>query len=150
MPIVSVSKSTKESAATAKAKKPMTDGALINRLHDLREAKRDLEAQASILSAEFEGLQQELMDRMQAAGVDKMAGSKATVSISKQIVASEVDWDKFWQYVFKNKASHLLQRRVADAAYRELLATLPKGKQVPGVTPFERKTLSLRAVSNPT
>jgi hypothetical protein len=39
---------------------------------------------------------------------------------------------------------HLLQKRVSEPAYRELLE---KGKKVPGVQPFTARKLNLRSLT---
>ena len=81
---------------------------------------------------------------MESAGVDKFSGKLGTVSISTNVVANVEDWDALYPYIAKNKLWHLLQRRVSDPAYRELLDA---GKKVPGVQPFSKKRLNLRAAS---
>lgn len=57
-------------------------------------------------------------------------------------VAQVTDWDAFYAYIYKNKFGHLLQRRVSDPAWRELME---QGKKVPGTTPFTKKRLNFRA-----
>jgi hypothetical protein len=84
------------------------------------------------------------MEDMQANGIDKMTGKHASVSITSTVVANVEDWDAFGAYILKNKLLHMLQRRVSDPAYRELLDA---GKKVPGVQPFNKKRLNLRATS---
>lgn len=127
---------------TTKAKGP-TMGSLIDAMWAAREEKRRLEAQVKEVSAKIDELQQQLMERMEAEGTDKAQGSKASVSISKNVVADVKDWNEFGAYILKNKLIHLLQRRVSDPAYRELLEA---GKNVPGVEPFTKHTLTVRSL----
>ena len=47
----------------------------------------------------------------------------------------------FLAYVYKTKQGHLLQRRVSDPAFRELL---DHGKKVPGTQPFIKARLNVR------
>ena len=84
------------------------------------------------------------MENMDKDGIDKMTGRKATVSISTSVVATVEDWDAFLAFVYRTKSGHLLQRRVSDPAWREMIEI--KGK-VPGTQPFTKKRLNLRAVS---
>lgn len=128
--------------ATATAKKPKSLGASVDHMWSLREKKRELEAQVKELDGQIADVESQLMEDMQAQGLDKMAGTLATVSISTSTVAQVEDWDEFWKYIYKNKFGHLLQRRVSDPAYRELLEA---GKKVPGVTPFNKAKLNLRS-----
>lgn len=118
-------------------------GALIDSIWAAREEKRRLEAQVKETETTIAELQTQLMERMQAEGTDKAQGSKASVSISSNVVADVKDWDEFWAYVIKKKYTHLLQRRVSDPAYRELLEA---GQNVPGVEPFTKRALTVRSL----
>ena len=68
----------------------------------------------------------------------------ASVSITTSVVADVKEWDSFYAFIAKNKFFHLLQRRVSEPAYRELLDA---GKKVPGVLPFTKKKLNVRTIS---
>lgn len=129
---------TKTKAAAPAA---LTLGQKIDAMFDLREKKRALEAQIKELDGQYEILESELMEDMAKQGTDKMSGAKASVSITTSTVANVADWDSFLAYVYKMKYGHLLQRRVSDPAYRELLE---QGKKVPGVEPFHKSRLNLR------
>lgn len=119
----------------------LTIGQKIDAVFDLREKKRALDAQVKELEGQIKGFESELMEDMAAQGVDKMSGTKATVSITSSTVANVEDWDSFLAFVYKMKYGHLLQRRVSDPAYRELLE---QGKKIPGVSPFSQDRLNLR------
>jgi len=131
-------------ATTAKAR-PSTRapslGALIDQMWSLREKKRELEASVKDLDGQLSDLESTLMEQMAEQGVDKMSGAMATVSISTNTVAQVEDWESFLTYIYKKKYGHLLQRRVSDPAYRELLE---QGVAVPGVSPFSKQRLNLR------
>lgn len=129
--------------ATTTAKRPATLGSLADRIWASREEKRKLEAEVKTVNEKIAELEEELLARMDAENTDKAAGSKASISITKSIVADVQDWDLFWPYVAKNKLFHLVQRRVSDPAYRELL---DMGKKVPGVQPFPKRKLNVRSL----
>ena len=129
-------------AKTTKAPTTLLKGTTVDKLVGLRNKKRDLEASVKSLEGQIEELQSQLLEEMEAAGVDKFSGKLGTVSISTNVVANVEDWDALYPYIAKNKLWHLLQRRVSDPAYRELLDA---GKKVPGVQPFSKKRLNLRA-----
>lgn len=131
-------------AKTTKAPTTLLKGTTVDKLVGLRNKKRDLEASVKSLEGQIEDLQSQLLEEMEAAGVDKFSGKLGTVSISTNVVANVEDWDALYPYIAKNKLWHLLQRRVSDPAYRELLDA---GKKVPGVQPFSKKRLNLRAAS---
>lgn len=118
-------------------------GGYIDLLFALREQKRDLESQIKEIDECVKDHEASLEAAMQEAGLDKATGSKATVSFTSTVVADVTDWDTFWLYVAKNKFFHLIQRRVSDPAYRELLEA---GRKVPGVQPFPKRKLNLRSL----
>ena len=129
-----------------KAKKTakLTPGAMIDKMWELREKKRALEASIKDLEGQIADVESQLMEDMEANGVDKMTGKAASVSISSTVVANVEDWDKFLAFIYKTKSGHLLQRRVSDPAWREMSEI--KGV-VPGTQPFTKKRLNLRALS---
>jgi hypothetical protein len=124
------------------AKPIAANGATVDQLIKLREKKRDMEASVKSLEGQIEDMQSQLLEQMEASGTDKLSGKLGTASISTSVVANVEDWDALYPYIAKNKLWHLLQRRVSDPAYRELLDA---GKKVPGVQPFNKKRLNLRA-----
>lgn len=139
---------TKENAMVAKTKTrtaapAFTMGALIDAVWASREKKRQLQEQIKEIETVIAEYEKQLMERMTAEGTDKAQGSKAGVSISTNTVANVEDWDAFWAFVIKKKYTHLLQRRVSDPAYRELLEA---GQNVPGVEPFTKRTLNVRSL----
>lgn len=129
-------------AQAAKTRAP-TVGALIDQFWAAREEKRRLEAQVKEVETKIAEVQEALFERLDAEGLSKATGSKATLSVSTNTVADVQDWDAFWAFIIKNKYTHMLQRRVSDPAYRELLEA---GKKVPGVEPFIKRSLNLRSI----
>jgi hypothetical protein len=119
----------------------MNLGARIDELHELRTQKRVLEKELKDLEKTYSEKQLEVIDLMHAQGVTKMTGSSATVSIGTSIKPSVEDWDTFYEFIHRHKYYHLLERRPAVLACRELFET--KGV-IPGVVPFTKETLNLR------
>lgn len=131
----------KVAAVTAKLTGKLGD--MIDQAFALRERKRELEEQVKVIEGEIEGIQEQLLEKLDGEGVTASRGEKASVSVTKTTVANVTDWDALHEYIRKNKYFHLLQRRVADTSYRELLES---GKKVPGVEPFTKKRINLRAL----
>jgi len=127
----------------AKTKNVPSLGALIDQMWAVREEKRKLEEQLKEVEGRLSELDTKLQERLASDGLDKATGTKASVSVTTTVTADVQDWDTFWGYVIKNKYTHLLQRRVSDPAYRELLDA---GKKVPGVQPFLKKRVNLRTL----
>ena len=120
-------------------------GKLADELYALREKKGQLYAQIRALEEEETALENKLLTEMEGHGLDQIRGDSATISISRSVVPQVQDWDALYKYVLRHKAVHLLQRRLAIAAYREALE-LNKGKPLPGVIDFEKTTLNVRKV----
>lgn len=69
-----------------------------------------------------------------------VTGKIARVEIKKKTVPSVTDWDKFYKYIKKNEAFDLLNRAVNAKGIQE---RWDAKKQVAGVEPFERPSVSL-------
>lgn len=122
-------------------------GKLIDKLNDVREKRRKLAEQDKALAAEYAELEETVKQRLAAEGMDKATGKKATVSTSSVTVANVKDWDAFHAFIKKSGHFHLLQRRVSDPAFRELLEQKgEKALQKVGVEPFTKVNLNLRAL----
>ena len=80
-------------------------GKLIDAITDNREKQRKLNDQLKVLKDEYDTLEETIKQRLDAEGMDKATGKKATVSISKVVVANVKDWDKFYALI---KTSWLL------------------------------------------
>jgi len=120
-------------------------GEEIDRLFDIRERIRALEAQVKDERSIYDALETQLMERMETEGMSKATGKRASVGVSESVVANVEDWDELYRYIGRNKAFHLLQRRTSDAAYRELMEQR-KNKPLPGVSSFTKRKLNLRTV----
>lgn len=129
------------SAQVARALVPIQIGPTIDKLNDLREAKRKLEAQVSEIEGQYKDLEEALMDKLEAEGSDKGSGKHASASITRNVVGNVTDWDKLNAYVKKTGYFHLYQKRLSDPAVRELFE---QGKKIPGCEPFTKRRLNLR------
>lgn len=92
----------------------------------------------------YDEFEARLFERMNAEHTELSAGRKARAKINSTVVAKVENWDEFYNYIHRNKAYHLLQRRVSDGAYREALAQRKNG--VPGVAPFTKRTLTITEI----
>ena len=107
----------------------------------LREQKRLLEAEIKTLDAQLSANEQEIIELADDLGLDRFAVGKLTFSISEQTVGNVEDWDDLYQFIRDNNAFYLLQRRLANAAYKEMLDS---GSALPGVVPFTKRSLNMR------
>mgnify|MGYP001824856248 CR=1 FL=1 len=122
-------------------------GTLVNQLQRIRKQKE--EAQAVVKKAElkvksiaerYNKKEQELYHAMKAQGVEIGDVEEYKAKIKTTTHATVKDWPKFYGYVKRNNAWDMLQKRVNDGAYRE---RLDNGKNVPGVEPFSKISISL-------
>lgn len=81
----------------------------------------------------------EAMDDM-GNGMRSLSTNAGTVSIKKLVIAKVEDWDVFYDYIYDNRAFHMLERRPANAAFREMLE---QNQEVPGLKPFTKRSISL-------
>src|SRR5688572_11809292 len=113
-----------------------TLGTLIDGIWALREAKRKLEAEIKVIEEDVAKAEELLLERMAKEGVDKSTGKYASVAISENVVPVTKDWDAFAAYVLKSKQMHLVERRPATLACRELWE---KKGSIPGLEPFTKR-----------
>ena len=128
----------------------LTLGAASDKIWNMREEKRVLDAAVKKIETEIETLTQTIFGLLDAQDSRKAEGKRASVSINTSVQATTVDWTEFMKFVAKGKRNdkdaylHLVQKRVAVEAYRELLEL---GVTVPGITPFHKRTLSITSLS---
>lgn len=120
---------------------PQPLGAMIDKFYDLREQKRQTDAESAKISAEMNALEAEILQRLDADASTMSRGSKASAILVEAVVPQVTDWEQFYEYILDNNAFHLLQRRASIAPFREMHEA---GEEIPGVSPYNRRTISLR------
>ena len=119
-------------------------GTLIDDLNAIRETKRGLEEKVKEQESRYKELEEALMGRLEAEGMDKASGKKATISISTNTSFNIKDDTKFFAWMARTKNFQLMQRRISDPAAREVLEM--KRGEIPGLEAFSKKRLNLRAL----
>lgn len=130
-------------AATSKPTTTVNIGAMIDGLVKLRDKKRDAQKVVDQLDEQYKEAELQLLNALEAQGLDKASGKLATASKRVAQVCDVEDWDKFYAYIHRHKYFHLLQKRVSDPAWRELMEL---NKKVPGTAAFTKVTLGLTAL----
>ncbi len=125
----------------SQAEQPLTTAEVIARMVEVRDERRRISNADKELIAEWKSLEMELITRLDEQGMEKASTGAGTASISETVLPQVVDWDAFYQYMQDNDALHLLQRRPAAAAFRELN---DGGFKIPGVDPYTQRTIGLR------
>ncbi len=111
---------------------------------DLRTQKKALEDQVKDLEEQLKANEAQIIEQLDAQGVTRSGVGPYSMSISESTVGNVTDWDQVYQYISANDAFHLIQRRLANAAYAELL---DMGEGLPGVEPFTKRSLNFRKSS---
>jgi hypothetical protein len=117
-------------------------GVLINKL---ALTKRTIDAhhkEVSNLEREKAGLEAEILALLDDQGAVRVSIPNYTVSVTEAVVPTVQNWDQFYEYIVSTNRPWLLQRRPSVQPFRDLLK---EGEEVPGVVPFNRRTLSLRS-----
>lgn len=119
----------------------MNIGEIIDRLFEIRQQKSDINEALKELTTEESTLQWELIPKLREQGVNSSQSGKASATISDEVFPSVVDWDAYGDYIIKEHALYLLERRVAVKPFRELVQarSIP-----PGIEPIIKTSLSIR------
>ena len=130
---------------------PATLGAAADKVFDLREQKRELDAQVKAVEKDIEDLTKHIFTLLDTQDTRKAEGKRASISVNTAINPSTKDWDATARWIINGKRgdkyafSHLLYKRIAAPAYRELRAL---GMVIPGQEDFTNRTLSILALNS--
>lgn len=114
---------------------------LIQSLSELTGKKKALEFDLKDINKDIESLQWRIMQSMDAEGILQTSTEAGKVSLKESVYAKVEDWDAFGEFIYENRYLHLLEKRVAAIAYRELLNL---GRPVPGVLPNTVRKLTFK------
>lgn len=131
---------------TTVSKRPTPLGTLIDEIWAHREIKRGLEDQIKKIEETIANAEAALLERLDAEGVDKSSGKKASVSIKESQTYSPEGpngWDLFMAFVAKTKQFHLVQKRPAQLAVDELFE---KKGGIPGLSRFKKRSINIRTI----
>ena len=121
----------------------VTLGSLSRELNSVRDEISGLNAEMTDLKAKRDKLEQQLLDMLDDQELERASVGDFTVSVLKSIVPTVDDWDAFYEFMRKEDALYMLQRRPSPPAYREMLDAR-EGEAIPGVSSYEKRTIGLR------
>jgi hypothetical protein len=113
----------------------------INSLRDIKDEKEELAKQTKKLNEQETYLEDLLISKLRAEGLDKVSTDKGTASIKHDVYPAVKDWDVFTAYMLSSKDFSLLTKNVRKDAWRERHES---GEAVPGISAFEKDTLNFR------
>lgn len=125
-----------------KFKPPKTLGACADMLLALREEKAVAQREVDKLDEKMRAVEQKLIDELPADDAEGVVGKTAkAVILRKTVPTVEAEaWPKVWAYIFKHKATELMQKRINSKAVEERWEA---GQTIPGVTKFNVKKVSI-------
>ena len=118
-----------------------TIGTQIDRLYAQEQRIDKAEAALRKLKQEREKLEAKLLRSFGIEDIDGCKGKRGVASVRTARFPSIKDRSKFLHYVVKNRAFDLFQNRIASRAYFD---RLEEGEKIPGVSVFERISISIR------
>lgn len=127
----------------ANTKKTVALDTLIDGIFDIRNEIRAVTKQADELKVQKSEMEVQLIEMMDAVGTDQSRSSVATATITETVVPNVTDWDAFWRFIYRNKASYLIERRPASVAFRETLEQR-NGRPIPGVSSYTKRAVGVR------
>jgi hypothetical protein len=98
---------------------------------------------ARAASDELEAAKSLLQNAMVEQGTDIVRKDGFTVTNVDKERPQVVDWDAFYPYVKRSGNMQLFERRISSKAYAEIIESR-KGKEIPGVIPFQYQQLQIR------
>lgn len=119
-------------------------GELIDSMSDIRERRRELAKEDTALKVEYDALEESLIQALTLQGTKSGASDIASATIKETSVANVQDWDVFHAWLRRTNRLYMLERRPAQAAFREFIESSRGHKPPPGVQTFVKTTISLR------
>lgn len=126
---------------------PKSMGASADLLYDVKQARLAADKYALAIKAEEVRITNHIIDNLDknSAGA---AGKRylAMVKRERRWKVNPERWENFYKWVAKKGRFDLLQKRLSDEAVREVMTTMPKSQQPPGVEPLDVVKVSLTKV----
>ncbi len=119
----------------------LTTEQLMDGLLSIRDERKKIKDREKELIAEWRDLEAAFLAQLDEQGAKRAGTDAGTATITENILPTIKDWDALTNYILKEGATHLLQRRVSSAAFRELRDA---GVEIPGVEAYVQRQISLR------
>lgn len=119
----------------------LTTEQLMDSMIAISDERREIKKREKVLIGEYRDLEAAFLAQLDEQGAKRAGTTAGTATITENILPTIKDWDALTNYIIENGATHLLQRRVSSAAFRELLDA---GIEIPGVEAYTQRQISLR------
>lgn len=127
----------------SKYKFPKSLAACADKLYQLRAQRQQMQKEVDSVEAEEKAVKAHIIDNLPKSDASGVAGKLCRVTIISKEIPQLKDDEAFFKYVKKTGRFDLMQRRLSDAAIKEIWEN---GKEVPGVDHFNAVTLSINKV----
>jgi len=122
---------------------PKTLGACADKLYKLRAQRYELQRKVAEIKAQETQLKEHLIRELPKSEASGIAGRSARAKVTSKELPQVADWGKFFAYVKRKNAFHLLQRRLSAPAIQEVW---DDGKKVPGIEVYNKIDVSVTKV----
>jgi len=121
-------------------------GVMVDRLDRIKLKKKAINKQLTHLNTELREAELELLHEMKEQNLFITGNDAINVYRGSKTVPKVVQWDEFLEFIYKEKAGYLLERRPSLLACREMFG---KGLVIPGVDPhtFEEVRTKTRSIT---
>ena len=119
---------------------PKNLAACADKYWELKQARLAQQKIVDAIEEEEKAIKAWIIDSLPKSEASGVAGKLCRVSAVTKEIPQVEDYEKFYAYVKKTNRFDLLQKRLSEAAVKEIWED---GKQVPGVKAFQAVTLSV-------
>ena len=118
-------------------------GMYVDTLYGLKEKKKEISQKLLDLNKEITNVEFKLLDLMKNQELFTVGNDSINVFRKSKTVPKVVQWDEFYEFIYREKAGHLLERRPSLLACREMFS---EGLVIPGVDPYTFEEVRTRSI----
>lgn len=115
-------------------------GKEVDKFSEISERLKKVRSEERKIVAELEEQKQVVFDLLDQTGQEGAKGTKVSVTIGHDEIGTIDDPEKFWNFVYRNKEGNLLQLRLSNPAFQELMKHR-KGRPIPGTGMITKRKL---------
>jgi hypothetical protein len=126
-------------------------GTLVDSLRKLEMKKdiykariKEVEVEIKVIDEEIVSLKGVMFTEFARSEIDGAIGKLARAEVKRELFPQATDWARFYEYVKKNDAFHLLHKRLSIDAYREVRDS---GAIIPGLVDFVKMDIKVTPIN---
>lgn len=123
---------------------PSSTGRCADAYHDIRELRLAMKKEVDAIEEREKEIKQYILDNLSASDDTGASGRYYRAQITTQDEPTVTDWDDFWDYVFEEDRTDLVQKSIARKAVKEMQEA---GERIPGVTKITVKKVSITKIA---